>query len=900
VNPVTLPEATEIEAYLRPSRAKGERRLDLVRFALALVSSLAIGAWWLLYPSARPPSLPTVAVAAAVYVTFALALVLWPLRETDSRRRSYVATSLDIVVVSAILALFSAGEGSGPRVELVRALSPLVFTTFILMSTARHDPANCLYTGCASLAAYVVLHLVSGSPFGGEPVQGILSLVLLVAAALGGWIASREGLGLALRSARTEHALEQVELHLLRLFESTPEAVVLLDPESRVVRANTAFVKLFGYEQEELARRSVDDLIVPPERAAEAAGYTAQTIGGQAVQAETVRRRKDGTTVDVSVLGAPVFQQGRQVGIFGMYRDMGERRRRERLFEALNRAALGMLRATSEEEAFGAAAGELEAMKLASVLFRLDSGRQCLVLTQLRATERYRRAVEQALGRGLAGLEVPLQPAGRYARLLEAREPVYNADKARIVDALVPGSAPQARAEVARILGPFASVAVPLLREGTTFGLLVVLSRDLVPADLPAVGAFGHQLAAALAKIGLIGELEANLRELTATQARFAQSQKLEAVGRLAGGVAHDFNNLLTIINGYAELLTEAIPAGAPHRQEVEEILRAGRRAAELTAKLLAFSRKQVLRVELVDLNAVSAGMRNALLRLLGEDIRLELELAPDLPAVRVDPAQLEQAILNVALNARDAMPGGGTLAVRTLVVEPDAAMLAAHPEIRPDPYACIRVEDTGTGIPPDALPHVFEPFFTTKDPGRGTGLGLAMVYGFVKQSGGYVYAANRPEGGACVSVYLPVASGQAGPDGAPPEAPAARAPGGSECILLVEDEPSVLAYTRALLERSGYRVLALPSAEAALALDPARLGVVKLLITDVVMPGMNGKALADALSSRFATLKVLFVSGHAEEVFARLGMPPGEVPLLEKPYSGPELLRRVRELLDS
>jgi CheY-like chemotaxis protein len=244
-------------------------------------------------------------------------------------------------------------------------------------------------------------------------------------------------------------------------------------------------------------------------------------------------------------------------------------------------------------------------------------------------------------------------------------------------------------------------------------------------------------------------------------------------------------------------------------------------------------------------------------------------------------------------------MLGGGTISVRTSVLIPDASVLAQHPGLREDRYVCICLEDDGTGIAPEVLPHIFEPFFTTKELGRGTGLGLAMVYGFVKQSGGYVYAENRPEGGARFSVYLPVATGE---DGKREEASPARpsAIGGSELILLVEDEAGVLAYGRSLLERSGYGVLAVSGAAEALGLDPRRLEEVSLLITDVVMPGMNGKALADALQCRRPGLKVLFTSGYAEEIFTRFGISPGELSLLQKPYAGSELLCRVREILDT
>jgi signal transduction histidine kinase/CheY-like chemotaxis protein len=559
-----------------------------------------------------------------------------------------------------------------------------------------------------------------------------------------------------------------------------------------------------------------------------------------------------------------------------------------------------LLRATTEAEAFDSIASELAALKSSLVLLRLDEAAVALRVSHLRVEQARLEQIEAVIGRPLLGLGVPLGPGTPYAALLERREPLYSPERTAIIRATLPGISEEAVAGLLGILASLPSVTAPLLREGKAFGLLIVLGSELVPADVAAVGAFAHQLAASFIKVGLIRELEDNLRELRVTQAQLLQSQKLEAVGRLAGGVAHDFNNLLTVINGYSELLLEGLPQDDPRRKEAEEIVRAGRRAAELTGQLLAFSRRQVLRLELLDLNAVVESMRNAFLRLLGEDIELEVEPDPALPRVRADSTQLAQALLNLALNARDAMGEGGRLMIRTSVVTPDGEFLDAHPEVQGGRYACVRVEDTGTGIPEEVLPRVFEPFFTTKEPGRGTGLGLAMVYGFVKQSGGYVYAENRAEGGARLSVYLPVADGDEDlPPKAAPGGESSR-PTGTEGILLVEDDLPVLAFSRGILERAGYQVTACANPAEALALDAALLERVSLLVADVMMPGMNGKVLAEELRKRRPLLRVLFVSGHVEDIFSRLGIGAGGVEFLQKPYSAPGLLLRVREILDA
>ena len=376
-------------------------------------------------------------------------------------------------------------------------------------------------------------------------------------------------------------------------------------------------------------------------------------------------------------------------------------------------------------------------------------------------------------------------------------------------------------------------------------------------------------------------------------EAQFRQAQKMEAVGQLAGGVAHDFNNMLTAILGNANLLDESLDPDSPLRREVEEVVKAGERAAALTRQLLAFSRKQVLMPVNVDINALVADMTAMLRRVIGEQIDLETRLDADLPLVRADAGQLEQVLLNLVVNARDAMPIGGSIVVETAAVDLDGAYAAEHLSASPGRYVLLRVTDAGVGMDAETQRRIFEPFFTTKERGKGTGLGLATVYGIVKQSGGYIWVYSEVGQGTTFKVYLPVAAGGAAEH---PAASMARGQRGSETILLVEDEALVRRLATIILEKAGYRVLTAANAEEAEEAFARRDAHVDLLVTDVVMPGASGPALLQHLRAQRPGLRVLFMSGYTE------GAAPAAVrgaAFLEKPFTSERLVRSVREALD-
>jgi PAS domain S-box-containing protein len=374
------------------------------------------------------------------------------------------------------------------------------------------------------------------------------------------------------------------------------------------------------------------------------------------------------------------------------------------------------------------------------------------------------------------------------------------------------------------------------------------------------------------------------------------QAQKMEAVGRLAGGVAHDFNNLLTIINGYAALLSEETSTEDPRRARLKEILMAGERAASLTRQLLAFSRRQVLEPRVLNLNSVLADIEKMLRRLIGEDVELVSTLKPDVGRVKVDPGQIEQVIMNLALNARDAMPEGGKLLIETSNVEIDEKYVRSHSPMMPGKYVMVAVSDTGCGMDLDTQAHIFEPFFTTKEEGRGTGLGLATVYGIVKQSGGFIWVYSEPGRGSTFKIYLPFIE-----ENVPKAKPAkvrTKQVKGSETVLVVEDEGGVRSLVCQTLASQGYKVLEAAGAAQALKISEQHTEPIHLLLTDVVMPQTDGKKLAMRLSTLHPETKVLYMSGYTDDAIVRHGILNVGTSFLQKPFLPRVLLLKIREVL--
>ncbi len=389
-----------------------------------------------------------------------------------------------------------------------------------------------------------------------------------------------------------------------------------------------------------------------------------------------------------------------------------------------------------------------------------------------------------------------------------------------------------------------------------------------------------------------------DVTERRALEQQLRQAQKMEAIGRLAGGIAHDFNNLLMVISGYSEFLLEYLAPGAQLRTPVQEIANAAQRATSLTGQLLAFSRKQMLAPRVINLNSVVTENVKMLNRVIGEDIELKMIRGADLGAVKADPGQVEQVIMNLAVNARDAMPYGGKLIIETANAELDESYARLHVPVKPGKYVMLAISDTGSGMDAETQSHIFEPFFTTKGL-KGTGLGLSTVYGIIRQSGGYIWVDSELGKGTTFRTYLPLSTETSDPVSLQPEI-AGESGRGTETILLVEDESNLRQLIRQFLEKEGYVVLDVSGGSAAIQLANAHAGPIHLLLTDVIMPGMNGRELAQRISFLRPTTKIIFMSGYTENVIGYSGTLEDSMILLNKPFTLPALKNKVRQVLDS
>ena len=451
----------------------------------------------------------------------------------------------------------------------------------------------------------------------------------------------------------------------------------------------------------------------------------------------------------------------------------------------------------------------------------------------------------------------------------------------------------------------------PEWKEATAHNLKMLKTRGVVePREREFIRKDGRRVPVLLG-VAMLGTTEVlvcatDLTETKRAQAQLSlveeqlrQSQKLEAIGSLAGGVAHDFNNLLSVILSYGGMIEEGLSEGDPIREDIVEVISAGKRAAELTKQLLAFSRKQILKPRVVGLNTLVTGLERMLRRLIGENIEFTVLSSHDLRLVKVDPGQLEQVVMNLVVNARDAMPNGGKLTIETSNMNLDAEYAADHPEITPGPHVMLAVSDNGIGMDAATRARIFEPFFTTKGPGKGTGLGLSTVFGIVKQSGGHIWVYSEPGAGTTFKVYFPCAKAETAEAEPAPDSQAVPARG-VETILLVEDEEQVRALARTVLKRHGYHVLEAQSGGDALLICEQHTARIDLLLTDVVMPRMTGRQLADRLRQVRPDMKVLYMSGYTDNSIVHHGVLDSGINFLEKPLTVERLTRKVRDVLDS
>jgi PAS domain S-box-containing protein len=892
---------------------------------------------------------------------------------------------------------------------------------------------------------------------------------------------------------------DEQSVYLKALLEHLPLAVVAVDSSHRVVQANPAFVRLFGYPEDEIKGLPLDELIAPPGEISEAKDLTRRAIAGEVVRAETRRRRKDGSLVDVEVYGVPLTVGGTLVGGYGLYLDLSERKQAEEALRTSGQDYRGLFEQAHDAivvfspddevildvnqracEVYGFTREEFLGMSLKrisqnvprgeqqiretlergvyhhfeTVQFRKDGSRMALEINAavvnfkgrrailsihrdvtdrkraeeaLRESESRNRAIldalpdlmflqsadgvyldyhasdpgllfvppERFLGKNMREV-LPPELSARFVKLFGLlREtgvtqvleyPLRLSGEARFFEARIAACGPDrvlslvrditARKQAESALQQRQREADTLLDSLPAYAyfkkagsVYVAANRkfceavgcspdeiagktdfDLFPRELALkyraddarmvisgetfwVGEEemvdrGRRFVVETRKVpikndrgvvvGLIG-LGFDITERKQLEEQLLQSQKMEAVGRLAGGVAHDFNNILTAIMGYSDVLLEKLGPEDPLRRFPEGILETVDRASNLTNQLLAFSRRKDVQPEVLSLNDVVADMDRLLRRLIGEDVELISDLEPALGHVKADPVQLEQVLMNLAVNARDAMsrgtggPEGGRLTIKTSNVDLDTGYVRRHVGLEPGPYVLLSVTDTGCGMGPEVQAHLFEPFFTTKDKGKGTGLGLSTVYGIVKQTGGHIEVESAPGAGATFRVFLPRHTG--GPGGRGEEASLSLIPEaepavgtrhgvsllqGTETILVVEDDEGVRKRACEILQGYGYVVREAGHGEEALAVAKEHPGPIHLLVADVVMPQVSGPELARRLAPSRPEMKVLFISGYTDGELAPYGVLREGTSLLRKPFKPEALARRVRALLDA
>jgi two-component system cell cycle sensor histidine kinase/response regulator CckA len=678
-----------------------------------------------------------------------------------------------------------------------------------------------------------------------------------------------------------EEKLREMDERFRVVVESDLLGIMFWSKEGQILDCNNAFLKMIGYTREDLIAGRINTLEMTPRE------WRAKTIEklkearerGTVVPYEKEYIRKDGTRVPI-IIGGSSLGAKRETGV-GFIVDISDQKRAEmalelRAAQAAAVAAFGQKAMVTEQlsELFLESVEVIESIMhvpFATVLERKSDG----------------TSVVMRAGKGWAPEEIG-KTFTDMTKDTQAGFTMATSQPALVSNFEVEGSFPGSKK--LRDKGARSGVTVPIPGPVQPFGVLAAhdkVARAFTQDDVHFMQAIAHVLGTAV--------------ERYRTEAAMRQTQRMEAVGQLAGGVAHDFNNMLTAINGYGEMVRSALPENDPLREDMDEILKAAMRAAGLTKQLLAFSRQQVLQPRPVNVNEIVKHMEGMLRRLITENIEFTLELDPKLGRVRADAGQLEQVILNLCVNARDAMPAGGRMTLETTNVDLDASRSHDPSSVASGPYVMLAVTDTGSGMDAETKAHVFEPFFTTKGQ-QGTGLGLATVYGVVKQSGGEIFVYSELGHGSAFKVFLPRLDedDKRESDKKPTKAKAAApSKGGAETVLLAEDEPAVRKLAERVLSDAGYDVLIASNGEEALKVAGKHSGTIDLLVTDMVMPEMGGRPLSLELLSRRPTLRTLYLSGYTDAGIHQKGMLPEGEPFLQKPFTGAALLQRVRDVLD-
>ena len=685
---------------------------------------------------------------------------------------------------------------------------------------------------------------------------------------------------------QVEAAVRMNEARYRALFEQANDAIFLINKRDQIIDVNQRACDLLGYTPEELLTMTIPDIQAPEVRGQTGTVIKEELRQYEGAPFEAVGLHRDGTRIPVEVTTSEVADQQQEL-VISICRDITERKqaeeeihRRNRDLTLLNRVVAATAASLEPHVMLEIACRELALAfnlpEAAAALWNEDRTEAVVVAEYLTQDQS-----------STLPANLPLSDNPLFQHLLLHKVPliIEDAQNDPRLDSIQ---------TVVRQRGIISLLILPLIIHEEVVGMLeldAITARSFSPEEVDLAQNVAAQVSGALAR----AQLEEERRKL---QDQFHQAQKMEALGRLTGGVAHDFNNLLTAINGFAELVQMRLAPDDPQYQLVGNIINSGQRAANLVRQLLAFSRKQLIEPKILDLNLVVADMDKMLRRIIGEDIELKTILTPELWPVKLDPAQLEQIIVNLAVNARDAMPNGGRLTIETANVILDPSYAATHLEAAQGQHVLLAISDSGMGMDQEILTHVFEPFFTTKELGRGTGLGLATVYGIVKQNSGTIQVYSEIGVGTTFKIYLPyvkeivsstIDRTQVGEE----------IPGGDETILLVEDDANVRKLVQRVLKNFGYNLLVAEDGPEALQLAAGYNESIQLLLTDVVMPGLSGKTLAEELKQTRPNLKILFMSGYTDNAIAHHGVLDPGTAFVQKPFSATIIAYKIREVLD-
>lgn len=796
-----------------------------------------------------------------------------------------LSSSLSVMLLLIAIAI------SNLPIQIVRGRSLALLAIPLLVSSLLLRPWASFVLAALSSLMILVIGL-NVQPFANVPALVAFFVLVVVS-----WL-STQGLERALEGSRlANRKLQNSEARYRALFDGVPVGLFRVAPSGQFLAVNQALVDMLGDpDHESLLAVNSADLYV---RAQDRDRWRSMLEREEAARDfEAQWQRYDGMIIDARTsIRVERDVEGHALYYEGSLEDITESKRAEQLLQTLNTAALAMEQAVTHEGILSAVAQEFEKLGFSCMVLLTDKSQERLVLRYLSFAPPLCEATEKLTGLQAEASPVPVEAVGPFAQAIREQKACFVANASEIVRHVLLVAAEECATQLDEVLQTQRLISAPLVVEDKVIGVLSVHSADLTEGDVPGITAFAHQLGAAWHKAQLMLGLRQSLQDLTEAQAQLLQVQKLDSIGRVAGGIAHDFSNLLTVILGYAQLGQGKLEPTHPVHTGLKDIEMAARRGAKMTGQLLAFSRRQILQKRVLDLNELISEFSKMLVRMIREDIQLHLDLAPQLERTFADGNALEQVLMNLALNARDAMPEGGILCIATAQVEIDEVYCQTHPEAKPGNYLRLTVADTGIGMDDEAVEHLFEPFFTTKEPGRGTGLGLPMAYGIVKQHDGWIEVESVVGQGTTVHVYVPVHQG--GVTEAAEEPKALALPTGRGTILLAEDEPKVQEFGRSVLEELGYSVLTARDGKEAVEVFAANRDKVDLIILDAVMPKLSGSKARRAIRALRADVPVLFITGYSEEIARLTSAESTTVHILRKPFGRAELGRKVREVLD-